>query len=75
MNLFEVIIMLLVRLVLKCYDFKVIKTYKVQGSTLIYCTRNNRGILLRYSSKEGVLTLEEEDVIFQDLIFRKSLGL
>lgn len=67
--------MLLVRLVLKCYDFKVIKTYKVQGSTLIYCIRHNKGILLRYSSKEGVLTLEEEDVTFQDLIFRKSLGL
>lgn len=67
--------MRLVKFLLKCYNYSLIKVYKMGDKTLLYCIKHNKGVLLSYDSKAGTLTLEENNVTLQDVKFRVSLGL
>lgn len=67
--------MRLVKFLLKCYNYSLIKVYRLSDKTLLYCKKHNKGVLLSYDSKAGTLALEEENVTLQDVKFRVSLGL
>lgn len=67
--------MMLVRFLLKCYNYSLLKVYKLSDRTMLYCVKKGVGVLLSLDDKANVLSLEESDVSMQDVEFRMSLGM